>query len=319
MLAAALIVFREVFEAGLILGIVLGATRGVPGRGRWVLGGIGAGISGACLVAAFAGALADAMQGVGQEVFNAGILATAAAMLGWHNIWMARHGREMAGEMKALGRDVSSGGRTLLALAVVIAAAVLREGAEVVLFMYGLAAGGDGLAALAGGSVLGIAGGLAVSVLLYRGLVSIPTRHLFKVTNVLLSLMAAGMAAQAAGFLIQADLLPAKGPVGGSAGCRNKQSLVLGEDNPVGTVRLNGDAGVGRQRGEVGTGHVVVDAGRSTGSRIAVHGQGHGGAAASRADDDVDAARAGVGVGHGNAGAPPDAAHRVVRFVQEQG
>jgi len=211
MLAAALIVFREVFEAGLILGIVLGATRGVPGRGRWVAGGIGAGVAGACLVAAFAGALADAMQGAGQEVFNAGILAAAAAMLGWHNIWMARHGREMAGEMKALGRDVASGGRTLLALAVVIAAAVLREGAEVVLFMYGLAAGGDGLAALAGGSVLGIAGGVAVSVLLYRGLVSIPARHLFKVTNVLLSLMAAGMAAQAAGFLVQADLLPALG------------------------------------------------------------------------------------------------------------
>ncbi len=211
MLAAALIVFREVFEAGLVLGIVLGATRGVPGRGRWVTGGIGAGVAGACLVAAFAGALADAMEGVGQEVLNAAILGTAAVMLGWHNIWMARHGREMAGEMKALGRDVAAGGRSLLALAVVICAAVLREGAEVVLFLYGLAAGGDGAAALAGGSVLGIAGGVAVSVLLYRGLVSIPTRHLFKVTNVLLSLMAAGMAAQAAGFLVQADLLPALG------------------------------------------------------------------------------------------------------------
>jgi high-affinity iron transporter len=215
MLAAALIVFREVFEAGLVLGIVLGATRGVPGRGRWVAGGIGAGVAGACLVAAFAGVLADAMEGVGQEVLNAAVLGTAAVMLGWHNIWMARHGREMAGEMKALGRDVAAGGRTLLALAVVIGAAVLREGAEVVLFLYGLAAGGDGAAALAGGSVLGIAGGIAVSVLLYRGLVSIPTRHLFKVTNVLLSLMAAGMAAgmaaQAAGFLVQADLLPALG------------------------------------------------------------------------------------------------------------
>ena len=211
MLAAALIVFREVFEAGLILGIVLGATRGVPGRGRWVAGGIGAGVAGACVVAVFAGALSDASQGMGQEVFNAGILGAAAVMLGWHNIWMARHGREMAGDMKTLGRDVAAGGRTLLAMAVVIAAAVLREGAEVVLFMFGLVAQGDRAAALAGGSVLGVAGGVAVSFLLYRGLVSIPTRHLFKVTNVLLSLMAAGMAAQAAGFLVQADLLPALG------------------------------------------------------------------------------------------------------------
>ena len=211
MLAAALIVFREVFEAGLILGIVLGATRDVPGRGRWIAGGVGAGIAGACLVAAFAGALSDAMQGAGQEVFNAGIMGAAAIMLGWHTIWMARHGREIAGEMKALGRDVAAGGQTLLAMAVVIAVAVLREGAEVVLFLYGLTVQGDGLAALAGGFALGIGGGIAVSCLLYRGLVSIPTRHVFQVTNVMLSVLAAGMAAQAARFLIQADLVPALG------------------------------------------------------------------------------------------------------------
>ncbi len=211
MLAAALIVFREVFEAGLILGLVLSATRGVPGRTGWVAGGIGTGLLGACLVAAFAGVIADAMAGAGQEVFNAGILLVAAVMLGWHNIWMARHGREMANEMQALGRAVTDGSRSLLALAVVVTVAILREGSEVVLFLYGLAAGGDGLAALAGGTVAGLLGGAAVAALLYRGLVAIPTRHLFKVTNVLLSLLAAGMAAQAAGFLISADLAPALG------------------------------------------------------------------------------------------------------------
>jgi len=211
MLASALIVFREVFEAGLILGIVLSATRGVAGRGRWVTGGVLGGLLGACVVAVFAGAIGEAMQGSGQEVFNAGILLVAAVMLGWHNVWMARHGREMAGEMKALGRGVSEGSRTLLALAVVIGVAILREGSEVVLFLYGLAAGGEGGAALVGGCVLGLVGGGAVAALLYRGLVSIPARQLFRITNVMLSLLAAGMAAQAAGFLIQADLLPAWG------------------------------------------------------------------------------------------------------------
>ncbi len=211
MLASALIVFREVFEAGLILGIVLSATRGVAGRAGWVGGGVLGGLLGACLVAAFAGAIGDAMQGSGQEVFNAGILLVAAVMLGWHNVWMARHGREMAGEMKALGRSVTDGSRTLLALAVVVGVAILREGSEVVLFLYGLAAGGEGGMALIGGSVLGVLGGGAVAALLYRGLVAIPTRQLFRVTNVMLSLLAAGMAAQAAGFLIQADLLPSWG------------------------------------------------------------------------------------------------------------
>ncbi len=211
MLASALIVFREVFEAGLVLGIVLSATRGVAGRVGWVGGGVLGGLLGACLVAVFAGAIGDAMQGSGQEVFNAGILLVAAVMLGWHNVWMARHGREMAGEMKALGRSVTDGSRTLLALAVVVGVAILREGSEVVLFLYGLAAGGEGGASLVGGCVLGLFGGGAVAALLYRGLVAIPTRQLFRVTNVMLSLLAAGMAAQAVGFLIQADLLPSWG------------------------------------------------------------------------------------------------------------
>ncbi len=226
MLASALIVFREVFEAGLILGIVLSATRGLAGRAGWVAGGVGGGLLGACLVAAFAGAIGDALQGSGQEVFNAAILLVAAMMLGWHNVWMARHGREMAGEMKALGRAVSDGSRSLLALAVVVGVAILREGSEVVLFLYGLAAGGEGGWALAGGCVLGLLGGGAVAVLLYRGLVSIPTRQLFRVTNVMLSLLAAGMAAQAAGFLIQADLLPGWGATWDSSAVLNEKSIV---------------------------------------------------------------------------------------------
>jgi len=56
-LAALVIVFREVFEAGLIVGIVLAVTRGVAHRERWVAGGVLAGVAGACLVAAFAGGL----------------------------------------------------------------------------------------------------------------------------------------------------------------------------------------------------------------------------------------------------------------------
>ena len=227
MLASALIVFREVFEAGLVLGIVLSATRGMAGRTGWVTGGVLGGLLGACVVAVFAGAIGDALQGSGQEVFNAVILLVAAVMLGSHNIWMARHGREMAGEMQALGRAVSEGRRSLLALAVVVGVAILREGSEVVLFLYGLAAGGEGGVALLGGYVLGLLGGGAVAALLYRGLVSIPTRQLFRVTNVMLSLLAAGMAAQAAGFLIQADLLPSwGGPVWDSSAVLDEKSIV---------------------------------------------------------------------------------------------
>lgn len=212
MLASLLIVFREVMEAGLIVGIVLAATRGIAGRTIWVLAGIAAGLAGAVLVALFAGTLEEAFAGNGQEVFNAGILCIAVVMLGWHNLWMASHGRQMAQEMKALGHDVARGDRSILAMAVVIAIAVLREGSEVVLFLYGIAISAEiDLAQMLLGGFFGILGGAALSVIIYRGLLAIPLRWLFSVTSGLVALLAAGMAGQAAALLARDDILPAWG------------------------------------------------------------------------------------------------------------
>jgi high-affinity iron transporter len=212
MLASLIIVFREVFEAGLIVGIVLAATRGIGRRGVFIAGGVGAGVIGAALVAAFAGALSDALAGRGQEVFNAAILSLAVVMLGWHNLWMASHGREMAREMKAMGYAVAAGDKSLVAMATVVAIAVLREGAEVVLFLYGIAASsGEGWPLLIVGGMLGIALGAAVSCLLYLGLVAIPVHRLFAVTGWLIAFVAAGMAGQAAAILAGIDLIPSWG------------------------------------------------------------------------------------------------------------
>ncbi|GBQ30083.1 iron transporter [Gluconacetobacter azotocaptans DSM 13594] len=207
-----LIVFREVMEAGLIVGIVMAATQGIPSRGRWVAGGIGAGVVGAGIVALFAGALSQALSGNGQDVFSATILCLAVVMLSWHIVWMARHGREMAQDMKAVGAAVASGNRSLFAMAVVVAVAVLREGMEVVLFLYGIAISTDtGPAPMLTGGILGVLAGAGLSWALYRGLVIIPLNHLFAVTGLLVTFMAAGMASQAAALLANDDLLPALG------------------------------------------------------------------------------------------------------------
>ncbi len=208
MLPSLLIVFREVFEAGLIIGIVMAVTSSVPGRGLWVAGGVAAGVLGACVVALFTGGLSELFGGSGQELFNAGILGFAVLMLGWHNVWMARHGREMAAEMRAAGQAVVTGSKSLAALAVVVMIAVLREGSEVVLFLYGVAAaqGGADLSMAAGGAV-GLVLGAIVCLLTYLGLITIPTRYLFAVTSTLITLLAAGMAAQAIAFLQQANIL----------------------------------------------------------------------------------------------------------------
>src|SRR5205823_5823624 len=127
MFGALIIVFREVIEAGLIIGIVLAATRGISGRGHWVAAGVLLGTLGAGIVALFAEAIAHAFEGSGQELLNAG--------------------------------------------------------------------------------VLGLAVGAAFTALTYYGLVSIPPRHIFTATTVLIALLAAGMAAQAVQYLDAAGVI----------------------------------------------------------------------------------------------------------------
>lgn len=208
MLATLIVVFREMIEAGLIVGIVLAATKGIAGRSLWVVYGIVGGILGACVVAVFAGSISSALSGLGQELFNVFVLLLAVLMLTWHNVWMARHGREIALEMRTVGEDVSAGRRSLMALAIVIGIAVLREGSEIVLFIYGIAvSGNDSVSEMVMGGALGVALGAGIAVLMYLGLLKVPTRHLFKVTAWLIALLAAGMAAQAVAFLQQAGMM----------------------------------------------------------------------------------------------------------------
>src|SRR5580704_17418884 len=121
MFVSMIIVFREAMEAGLIVGIVLAATEGVAGRGRWIAGGVAAGAVGASIVALFAAALSDAFEGAGQEVFTASILCFAVVLLTWHILWMSHHARTMAIELREVGKKVRLGQRSLAALAAVVA------------------------------------------------------------------------------------------------------------------------------------------------------------------------------------------------------
>jgi high-affinity iron transporter len=176
---------------------------------RWIGAGVAAGIGGAILVAFGAGAISQLAEGMGQELFNASILGLAVAMLAWHNIWMSVHGRELAADAKEIGGEIRSGAKALSVLLIVVAIAVLREGSETVLFLYGVAISGDGsrMPMVTGGAI-GLAGGVAVGWLLFAGLLRIPVRWFFAATSFLVLLLAAGMASQAARFLIQADVLP---------------------------------------------------------------------------------------------------------------
>lgn len=202
MLAALLVVFREVLEAGIVIGVVLAASEGIRGRGLWISAGVLGGIVGSAVLAMFAERISNLFDGSGQELLNAAILGVAVVMLVWTVVWMASHGREMVIQMQAVGKDVKEGRKPLTALAIVVGMAVLREGVEVVLFVYGIMSTGmESVGNVVSGGALGVLAGGVIAFILYRGLVAIPLKHLFKVTAVVITLLAAGLSAQVVGIL----------------------------------------------------------------------------------------------------------------------
>jgi high-affinity iron transporter len=231
MLGSAIIVFRESLEAALLIGIVAAGSRNIAGRLRWISGGIIAGAVGAVIVALCASRIAILFEGMGQELFNAAVLAIAVVLLAWHQIWMSAHSKELASGASEIAKEVREGNRELSAVFVVIALAVLREGAETVLFLYGLMSGGDtSTGALLFGGVAGLFAGAAVGALLYAGMLRIPLRWFFSVISILILLLAAGMASKMTQLLVQADFLP------GLASPLWDTSSVLPGDSAIGVL-----------------------------------------------------------------------------------
>ena len=211
MFTAALIVFRESLEAALFVGIVAAATRGLLGRNRWLAGGVGAGVLGAVALALMAERITAWSDGIGQDLVNIAVLSLALTMLVWHCVWVSAHAKEMVAHARRLGASVADGNLTPWALVVAVALAVLREGAETVLFVGGSLRGttDTSVASVLAASVVGLSLGVAVGALLYAGLSRIPAKRLFDATNLLIALLAGSIASQLARSLAQAGLIDA--------------------------------------------------------------------------------------------------------------
>jgi len=210
MFTAAVIVFREVFEIAIIVSVILAATRQVAYRSLWIASGIGIGLIAVGIVACFAGTVVGIATKLGEHVFHALVLFTAAALISVSVVWMQQHGKQMASQMRELSQSINAGHLPLYSLTTVVALAVLREGSEVVLFLYGIFMAGQATPLdLVFGTISGTLLGIFTGVVMYFGLIRVPMKQLFSVSGWLLALLAAGMAAKAAGHLVAANILPA--------------------------------------------------------------------------------------------------------------
>lgn len=208
MFAAGLIVFRESLEAALFIGIVAAATGQMNGRGRWLSAGVGVGALGALALALAAQQISAWADGFGQDMVNIFVLSLALVMLLWHCVWVTTHAHELVADARELGAAVRAGQRRPWALLTAVALAVLREGAETVLFIGGSLTGSDASTwSVLTSGVTGLALGALLGYVLYMGLSRIPVRRLFWTTNLLIAMLAGSLASQLAKTLGQAGLL----------------------------------------------------------------------------------------------------------------
>lgn len=208
MLANYLIGLREGLEAGLIVGILV-AYLGKLGR-RDLLGRLWIGIGIAVAISLGVGALLTwgpyAMTFQAQEILGGVLSLVAVAMVTWMIFWMATHG---AGLSKELRSQVDAAiDRSWIAIVVLGALSVGREGIETALFVWANVSGGSDPVLGTLGAVLGILTAVAISWGISRGLVRINLSVFFTWTGVFLILVAAGVLAYGIGDLQEAGVIP---------------------------------------------------------------------------------------------------------------
>lgn len=211
MFQIAIVVFREILEVALIVGILTTATKEIPGRTKWILTGLLCGFAGSLSLAIFTDKISDSLNGMGQEFFNGLILIAAAIMIGWTVLWMQKHAKSISGKLKKLGNSVRDGEKPLYTLLITVSLSVLREGTEIVLFTYSYYISGTAISEIVLGLIFGILCGIAIGLALYFGMLKAFGKYFFSVTTWILIFLAAGISAAGTGFWINAEIVPSLG------------------------------------------------------------------------------------------------------------
>ena len=209
MLNALIIVWRESLEAMLVIGVLLSwiARQPDPGvlkRGLWSGAAAGVGLALGLGYATFA--LQSEFAGVALERFQLAMVLAAAGLILQMVLWMHRHGRHMKRELET--RAAASSG--VVGIAAITALAVAREGAETAIFLYGLGleASGGALATLLGAALAGFLLAATTAWLVARGARTLNYRTLFRVSEILLLLIANALLANGIDRMIAMEWLP---------------------------------------------------------------------------------------------------------------
>ncbi len=228
MFAAFVTLLREGFEATLLIAIVLAylAKIGHKDEFRQVWYGVGAAVAVSLIAAGALFVTAGELEGTAEYVFEGTAMWVAVGFLTYMVLWMRRQSRTVAQAIRR-GVDTAIETGSRLALVSLVFVMVLREGVETGLFIFGITRTSTPFQ-VALGSALGIAAAVALGYAVYVGGKRINLGAFFKVTGVLLILVAAGLLAHGVAEFQEAGLLPEVMPLWNVSG-----APVVGEGSLV--------------------------------------------------------------------------------------
>lgn len=208
MLKIAVIIFREFLEITLLLSIIIAATKNLKNTKFYVTIGSVLGVIGAVILGLATSYISDLFDGNGQEFFNIIILTLALCTISWTVIWMKKKSATISHDIKSVSQNIADGNGSAIALVIIIATSIFREGSEIFLFSYSiLSVQTMAVSEFIIGSIVGFSGGVAAGLALYFGLLKISGKYIFQISSFALMLIAAGFAAEIASLLIASGVV----------------------------------------------------------------------------------------------------------------
>jgi FTR1 family protein len=198
MLPTFVIGLREGVEAALIVGIVAAFLR-QEGRSdalRWVWLGVLIALTICAAVGISLQILNDDLPQRQQEMLETVIGFAAVAMVTGMIFWMRRHARGLAGDLRESTRSALAKG-SVGALIGMAFFAVIREGMETAVFLLAAFQSATNPLAAGLGALLGVIVAAGIGVGIYRGGLKINLARFFRITGLVLVLVAAGLVANA--------------------------------------------------------------------------------------------------------------------------
>ena len=208
MFKIAVVIFRESLEIFLLLSIIFIATKPVKHSHFFITLGSLIGVLLSSLVAFFVRNLTEMIDGIGDEIFNSIVILITAFVISWTVVWMQGYTKRIKKDLGELSDKINSGSASKIMLTLVVATTILREGTEILLFIYSISSA-DNITFdhYALGLVIGAFGGFLAGFILYKGLISYAGKYIFKISTILLILISAGLASEAAGIMTSVGII----------------------------------------------------------------------------------------------------------------